>query len=119
MDKVRTMAQIQDIPRLIGEFVEMAREYLIQETVGQAKKLGSFAGFSIGATALWSLGLILLAVAGLRALYGVLPSGPYWEGLAYLITVIVLVAFLAIVVALVPDRSVHDHQPEADGGESS
>ena len=115
----RTMAQIQDIPRLIGEFVEMAREYLVQETVEQAKKLGHFAGYSFGATAVWSFGLLLLAVAGLRALYSVLPSGPYWEALAYLITVVILLAFLAIVVKLVPDRSVHDNQPEPDGGETS
>jgi|GEM_PF-495938 len=113
------MAQIQDIPELVGEFFEMAREYLIQETVGQAKKLGWFAGHSVGATALWSIGLILLAVAGLRALYDLLPSGPYWESLAYLITVVVVVAFLALVVKLVPDRSVHDTYPESDGGESS
>lgn len=113
------MAQIQDIPRLVREFIDLAKEYLLQETVGPAKKLGHFAGFSIGATALWSAALILLSVAGLRALYGALPDGPYWEGLAYLITVVVLAAFLALVVKLVPDRSVHDSYPETDGGDSA
>ena len=113
------MAQIQDIPRLVREFIDLAKEYLLQETVGPAKKLGHFAGFSIGATALWSAALILLSVAGLRALYGALPDGAYWEALAYLITVVVLAAFLALVVKLVPDRSVHDSYPETDGGESA
>lgn len=119
LNETRIMAQIQDIPRLVGEFFDMAREYLIQETIGSAKKLGWFAGHSVGAAALWSAALILLAVAGLRALYDVLPAGPYWESLAYLITVVVVVAFLALVVKLVPDRSVHDTYPEPDGGESS
>ena len=119
VSETRIMAQIQDIPRLVSEFFNMARDYLIQETVGQAKKLGGFAGRSIGATALWSIALILLAVAGLRALYDALPSGPYWEALAYIITVVVLLAFLAIVVKVVPDRSVHDSYPEPDGGEPS
>lgn len=113
------MAQIQDIPKLVGEFIDMARDYLVQETVGQAKKLGGFAAHSVGATALWSIALVLLAVAGLRALYDALPSGPYWESLAYIITVVVLLVFLAIVVKVVPDRSVHDNFPEPDGGDPS
>ena len=113
------MAQIQDIPRLIREFIELARAYLIQETIEPAKKLGHFAGFSFGATALWSIALILLSVAGLRALYDALPDSPYWEGLAYLIVVIVLVAFLALIVRLVPDRGVHDVETDIEGGDSA
>ena len=102
------MAQIQDIPRLIAEFFELAKAYLLQETVEPAKKLGHFAGFSIGATAMWAVALVLLAVAGLRSLYDVLPDSPYWEAAAYLILAVVLVGFLALVVRLVPDRGVHD-----------
>ena len=113
------MAQIQDIPRLTREFIELARAYLIQETIEPAKKLGHFAGFSFGATALWAFALILLSVAGLRALYDVLPDSPYWEGLAYLIVVVFLIAFLALVVRLVPDRGVHDTQTDSDGGGSA
>ena len=75
------MAQIQDIPKLINEFVELAKAYLLQETVEPAKKLGHFAGYSIGAAAIWASALVLLSVAGLRALIDVLPSGVYWESL--------------------------------------
>lgn len=102
------MAQIQDIPRLINEFVELARAYLLQETVEPAKRLGHFAGFSLAAAAMWSVAVLLLAVAGLRALFGVLPSGPYWEALAYVIAALFLAGFLALLVKLVPDRGVHD-----------
>lgn len=102
------MAQIQDIPRLVSEFYELARAYLIQETVEPAKKLGHFAGFSLGAAALWAAALILLSVAALRAIYSALPDGPYWEALGYLITVIALGVFMALLVRLMPDRSVHD-----------
>lgn len=102
------MAQIQDIPRLVAEFFAMAKTYLMQETVEPAKKLGHFAGFSIGAAALWAAALILLSVAGLRAVYSALPDGPYWQALGYLILVVVLAAFMALVVRLVPDRTVHD-----------
>ena len=45
------MARLQDLPAMITEFRDLAKEYLLQETVGQAKKLGHFAGFSLGAAA--------------------------------------------------------------------
>jgi hypothetical protein len=105
------MAQIQDIPKLTSEFVELAKAYLLQETVEPAKKLGHFAGYSIGAGAIWAAALVLLSVAGLRALIDVLPSGSYWEALGYILFTFVLVGFVAILVKLVPDRGVHDTQP--------
>ncbi len=105
------MAQIQDIPRLISEFYELAKAYLVQETVEPAKRLGHFAGFSIGAAALWATALLLLSVAGLRAVYSALPDGPYWEALGYIIMVVALVVFIALLVRLMPDRSVHDVPP--------
>ncbi len=112
MSKAGAMAQIQDIPKLATEFVDLAKEYLLQETVEPAKKLGHFAGYSIGAAALWSVALILLSVAGLRALIGVLPDNAYWEALGYVLYVILLVGFMALLVKLVPDRGVHDGQPD-------
>ena len=109
------MAQIQDIPRLVSEFIDLAREYLIQETVEPAKRLGHFAGFSLGATELWSAALALLSVSGLRALYDVLPDNAYWEAAAYLISALVLAAFVALVIKLVPQRGVHDGPPLSSG----
>ena len=83
------MAKIQDLPAMITSFIEMAKEYLLQETVGQAKKLGRFAGFSLGAALLWVMAAVLIGVAMMRGLVAVLPSGPYWEALGYLLAVIV------------------------------
>lgn len=87
---------------MVSEFVELAKTYLRQETVEQGKKLGRFAGFSLGAAALWALAVILLGVAGLRGLVAVLPDGPYWEALAYFIVVIVGVGLIAILVNVGP-----------------
>jgi len=106
------MAEIQDLPQLTKEFFELSKAYLIQETVEPAKKLGHFAGFSLGAALLWGLAIVLLAVAGLRALYDVLPSSPYWEAAAYLIFAVILMAFIAVLVKLAPDRGVHDGHGE-------
>jgi hypothetical protein len=105
------MAQIQDIPKLISEFVELAKEYLLQETVEPAKKLGHFAGYSIGAGALWAIAVVLLSVAGLRAFIEVLPVGAYWEALGYVVATMVLVGFIALLVKLMPDRGVYDPNP--------
>lgn len=111
--KAGAMAQIQDIPKLITEFVELAKEYLLQETVEPAKKLGHFAGYSIGAGAIWAIALVLLSVAGLRAFIDVLPSGAYWEALGYVVLTLVLVGFVALLIKLMPDRGVYDPQPSA------
>lgn len=113
------MAEIQDIPRLVREFVDLAKEYLLQETVEPAKKLGYFAGMSVAAGALWSIALILLSVAGLRAFIGVLGDGPYWEALGYVIYALGLIAFAFILIKLVPSRGVHDTPVATDPEEST
>lgn len=107
------MADIQDIPRLVGEFTRLAKEYLLQETVEPAKKLGYFAGMSLAAAAMWAAALMLLSVAGLRALVGVLPEGEYWEALAYVGYAIILIVFCVVLVKLVPTRGVHDGTPSS------
>ncbi len=113
------MAEIQDIPALIKEFYELAKSYLLQETVGPAKKLGHFAGYSLGAAAIWAVAVVLLAVAGLRALYDVLPDGPYWEALSYVGFALLLVGFVAILVNFSPDRGVHDAYGNSKDGEQA
>jgi hypothetical protein len=102
------MAELQDIPRLMREFIDLSKAYLVQETVEPAKKLGYFAGMSFAATTLWAMSLILLSVAGLRSLVEVLPSGEYWEALAYVCYAILLAGFCGLLIKLVPARGVHD-----------
>ncbi len=109
------MTTLQELPAMVSEFVELAKSYLRQETVEQGKKLGHFAGFSLGAAVLWALGVVLLAVAGLRGLVALLPEGPYWEALAYFIVVVVGVALIAILVKLGP-KSEPKEVPAMTGG---
>lgn len=108
------MAELQDIPRLVSEFTTMAKEYLRQETIEPAKRLGYFAGMSLLAASLWAIALILISVAALRALVDVLPSGEYWEALAYAIYAIFLVVFCVLIVKIVPERGVHDTPSHTD-----
>ena len=97
------MASPRELPQLIGEFVEMAKEYLRQETLDPAKRLGRFAGFSIAAGVVAAIGAIPLVIAGNRLLIEVLPSDPghrMWSGLGYVLSAIGVVVIAAIVARL-------------------
>jgi hypothetical protein len=109
------MAKLQDIPMLVTGFIELAKEYLLQETVGQAKKLGRFAGFSLGAALLWSIAVVLIGVAVMRGVVDVLPAGSYWEALGYLIAFI-LFAVIAVALLKVGSKQEADQMHEETGG---
>lgn len=93
---------IKEIPGLVIEFKDLARDYLVQETLGPAKSLGHLLGFSLGAALLWAFAVLLLAVAAMRGIIALLPEGTYWEALGYLLTVILLVGLAAILFAVGP-----------------
>ena len=81
----------------------MAKEYLRQETLDPAKRLGRYAGFSIAAGLIAAIGVIPLAVAGNRLLIDVLPSDPthrMWSGLGYVLSAIGLLAIAGILAAI-------------------
>lgn len=107
------MAKLQELPALIVEFRDLAKEYLLQETVGHAKKLGRFAGFSLGAALLWAIGGLLISIAAMRAIVDALPDSAYWEALGY---VIAAVALVLVVVAIV--KAGPGSRPEGANGEA-
>ncbi len=93
---------IRQLPALAVEFKDLAKEYLIQQTVLPAKQLGHLAGYSLGAAVVWAVAMILLAVASLRAIVDTLPDSPYWEALGYLLTVLALAVVGAVIYRLGP-----------------
>lgn len=104
-DERRLVASATELPELIGEFVEMSKEYLLQETLEPAKQLGRFGGFSIAAGVSFAVGTLLLAVAGLRWVIDALPGDPanpepYWEGLGYIGAALGLGVAAAVIVAV-------------------
>ena len=92
------MANQAELPELVEQFVDMSKEYLLQETVEPAKKLGRYAGYAIGAAAAFALGGLFLAIAGARLIIRVLPDGPYWQGLGYVLAAIALGIVIAVIV---------------------
>ncbi|MGD2052192.1 MAG: phage holin family protein [Acidimicrobiia bacterium] len=94
------MAGPTELPELITEFVTMAKEYLRQETVEPAKRLGRYAGFSLGAAVAIAFGLLFLSVALVRGMVRLLPDGPNWSALGYLLAALVLVVLIGIIIGL-------------------
>lgn len=99
------MANPAELPELVEEFVEMSKEYLRQETVEPAKKLGRYGGYALGAAAAFSLGALFLSIALARLIIRVLPEGPYWEGLGYVLAALVLLAVAGIMIKVTSDRT--------------
>jgi hypothetical protein len=94
------MAGPTELPQLVTEFVDMSKEYLRQETLEPAKRLGRFAGLTIAASLLFAVGGLLLAIAGVRGIIYLLPEGPNWSGLGYVIAAIAIAVLIGVMVAL-------------------
>ncbi len=83
------MANSQEIPQLTTELVEMTREYLRQETLEPAKKLGKQAGMGIGGAIIMAIGAVCLVWGVYYGVQLALPEGEWWVVLARGITAIV------------------------------
>ena len=87
----------QEIPELITELAGMSKDYLRQEIVEPAKKLGRFAGFGFGAALLYSVAALLLTLGLFALLRRLLPDTPWWSVAARLFTFIGAGAAAALV----------------------
>jgi len=94
------MASATELPELVREFTDMSKQYLLQETVEPAKQLGRYAGFAVGAAMAFALGAMMLAIAGVRLMIDVLPEGPNWSALGYLLTTLVLALLSGLMIKL-------------------
>ena len=92
------MANPTELPELVGEFVEMSKQYLRQETIEPARQLGRFAGYSMAAGLSFALAGLFLTIAGMRWIIDILPAGAYWEGLGYVIAAVAAVVVAGLVV---------------------
>lgn len=83
------MTQPKQIPELATELYEMSKEYLRQETIDPAKRLGAYAGLGVGGAFLFAVA----AVLGVMAVYALtqllLPDGGWYNVLARGLTALV------------------------------
>jgi hypothetical protein len=89
-----------ELPQMVTEFVDMSKEYLRQETLEPAKRLGKFAGFTIGASIAFAIGGVLLAIAGMRGISYLLPEGPNWTALGYILGALAIGVVIAVMVGV-------------------
>ncbi len=99
------MADPREIPQLTTELIEMSQEYLRQETIEPAKRLGKHAGMGFGGAAVLSLGGVFLVLALYSALKMVLPDVEWWVVLARLLAALGGAGAAGIVVWRMQDGS--------------
>ena len=90
--------QEKSVPALAAELWDLVRAYVKQETVEPIKGIGRKVAFGIAGSLLLSIGLVLLALGGLRALQtetGTTFDGN-WSWAPYLITLIGTVVVIAL-----------------------
>ena len=90
------MANAQEIPQLTTELVDMAREYLVQETIEPAKALGKEAGMGVGGAIIIAIGAVCLAWGLYYGVVLALPEGEWWVVLARFITAIAAAGTAAV-----------------------
>jgi hypothetical protein len=97
----------KSVPALIAELWELVRAYVKQETVEPVKGLRRYVVAGLAGSVLLSIGLVLLALGGLRALQT--ETGSTFEGnwswAPYLITLFGIAVFLMLVVRAMTKRS--------------
>ena len=91
------MPSPQEIPQIATDLVEMAREYLRQETLEPAKKLGKHAGMGIGGALVMAIGAVCLAWGLYYGLTMWLPEGEWWVILARGLTAIAAAGAAALI----------------------
>jgi hypothetical protein len=84
------MADPKEIPQLVTELMDMSKEYLRQETIEPARRLGRFAGLGLGAGIIFGFAALFFGL-GVYALFRVvLPDGDWWLVAARGFTLLVL-----------------------------
>ena len=85
------------MPEQVSELIDLSKEYLRQETIEPAKKLGRVFGMGFAASLLFSIGALLLSVAGMRVLVRVLPEGDLWSALGVFISFVVVAGIAGLI----------------------
>jgi hypothetical protein len=96
------MPEPHEIPQIATELVDMSREYLRQETIEPAKKLGKVAGMGVGGAMVLSLGVFVFSWGiyyGLVALFeNLVNDSRWWVVLSRFITALIAAGLAGLVV---------------------
>lgn len=91
------MAGPTELPQLISEFIDLARDYLREHTIAPARRLGRLAGLSFAASILFVLAALFLGVVVLRVIVDAMPDGSIWSGFGYILASFALLLLTGLV----------------------
>lgn len=83
------MAEPNELPQMVTDLVGMSKEYLRQETLEPAKKLGRYAGIGIGVGFIMAFAALFFGLAAYFLFLQILPEGEWYVVLSRGLTVIV------------------------------
>ena len=95
------------LPTMVTELVELVRAYAKQETVGPLKGLARSVALGVAGSLVLAIGVVLLALAGLRALQtetGTVFDGS-WSWVPYVLTLLGVAVVIALALAATRKRS--------------
>jgi len=90
------VAKTTELPEMVGEFIDLSKQYVREQTLEPAKRLGRLAGYSFAGAMVLVLAVTFLAIAGARVIIEVLPEGAIWSGFGYLIASLALLMITGI-----------------------
>lgn len=96
----------KSLPDVVSELWALTRDYARQETIDPLKGVGRYLGFGLGGALLGGLGVLLLMLAGLRALQtqtGTALTG-FWSWLPYFIVLAVAALLVAWAVSRISKK---------------
>ena len=90
----------KSVPQVVNELWGLTKDYARQETVDPLKDVGRYLGFGLAGALLGALGVVMLMLAGLRALQtqtGSTFTGSWsWAPYAIVVAVALLLVLLAV-----------------------
>ena len=104
-DQGPEMSNVQEIPQMVAELVDMSKNYVRQEVGDSAKLAGRVAGMALLAGILFSIGGVLLAIAGMRVAVRAIGAGPIASSLGYIASTVVLLIIVAFLGRMVGKRA--------------
>ncbi len=84
------MSNVQELPQMVSELVDISKAYLQEEAVQPAKRVGRTLAFGALAAVLFAIGAVLLSVAGMRVLVDLFPDTSLWSALGYAVSFLLL-----------------------------
>ena len=100
--------QSKSVPEIASELFELTKSYARQETVDPLKGVGRYLAFGVAGALALGIGVILLMLAGLRALQTEDITGSTftgnWSWLPYLIVLVVATALIALAISRIKQK---------------